>query len=1378
MAPWILLALFILIALLILSFIVRYVSTNKLFTDIDSKNVDELPAKYRFYLLGLAIYVPFTEFILHYFKIRQQSELLSNVIFGVCALTLYIISIKFKRIKEHFYYIFIVFFNVYALYTLGIVFASPTDNLVVSEFTLIIMFSFLVYTKKIQFITFNISILILLFIFHLFFEFDLKSLIIYTNIINIAFALNFAIYFINKRIYKSIHTSYAIANSGPMFTIGIDSNGSIDFVSQNTWTVLKLNKNRILKGAKIDEILHTTTETIMHSLQCNPYIQYKIPNTTGDECIIQLQKLNIESSLTFISGIDITNDIKLKRNLEIQRNRFESLLAKTGDLVFVLDKNLVATELFNKGNNDLLHLPEYYFGKHLTEIGFNIKKIKDIQSKIEETISTNEPTYIEYSLKPKNTVEWYVMKIYALKSSDNETQEIVLVCTNITATKIKEKEKILQEEQLRKQQDFLLKLSLTTIDSFETELTYYAFILSQTCKLLGISRSGIWIFNHDRIECKVLFCEGITSFPKNLFLELKDYPLYFEHISKHFNIIAYDAQNHPKTSGFLESYLKPNAIKSLIDLPIRHDGRLYAILCCEQTQTVKQWNDHDINFAKQIANILSTSLAVNKRKETENKLEHTQKILLQSSQVAKLGAFEYHLIDQTIIWSETACNLLEIPSNKKFSILEVEELIPQNDRKVEFKTSIQNAIQKGKSFDLEVQIVTLKGVKKWFRILGKPEMKDNECTCLCGAVQDIDEQVKAKLALSESERHFKQINETIKDVFWLYDLKEEKIIYISPSCKHMFGHTEEEFYTNNILWQTYTHPDDILKVKEAHNRLFKEEYFELEYRILVNNEEKWVYEKSFCIKDENGHIIKNTGINIDITQKKLLSRQIEHNKELEIENKSKTIFLANMSHEIRTPLNGIIGISDLLLGTALNLQQREYLSKVNESALLLKEIIDNILDFSKLNSSAVVLNIENVDLRILCKKVSQIISFQANQKELPFEVTIKADVPDIISTDDIRLKQVLLNLLSNAVKFTNIGKVVLILEKIKTEEKEFVRFSIQDTGIGIKKENIEKIFESFTQEDSTTTKKYGGTGLGLSICASLVKMLGSKIFVESEVGKGSNFYFDLPIQQSIENIPQTHSNIKYSKTFKLEAQKGNLTLLLAEDNKVNMFLLKAILHEILINPNFIEVENGKDAFEYMKNHTVDLIFTDIQMPVMNGLEACKAIRSLSHTSKIPIIAITAGNIDDITNQAFESGMNDVLEKPIFTFTIANCITKWIPTISTKVSPSKDIEISNINFEKLQIDNDQNPTYLKTIFPYIKESLQEGIKDLNHFYEQKDYKSVAIVAHRIKGTALTASFSTLAQLTYRLEKHDFIDSQDATDNIHSIQVEIESLLTLL
>ena len=387
----------------------------------------------------------------------------------------------------------------------------------------------------------------------------------------------------------------------------------------------------------------------------------------------------------------------------------------------------------------------------------------------------------------------------------------------------------------------------------------------------------------------------------------------------------------------------------------------------------------------------------------------------------------------------------------------------------------------------------------------------------------------------------------------------------------------------------------------------------------------------------------------DITELKLKEYELEQSKQKALSaSKAKSEFLANMSHEIRTPLNAIMGFIDILQEENKNKEFTNYIDIISDSSKNLLNIIEDILDFSKIESGK--LEIENIDFEI--KKEFELIIhlFDAKclKKDISLSLVFGDNIPKIINSDLLRIKQVILNLLSNAIKFTNNGKKIIVKIDYKNE---MLSVSIIDEGKGIAYDKLEYIFEAFHQEDNSTTRKHGGTGLGLSICSKLLKLMKSELKVKSKLSKGSEFYFSLPVK-SVDKI-----NIINKKSTKINFV--NKKILLVEDNKANQMFMKVILKKMGLT--FDITNDGVEAIEAFKMSKYNCILMDENMPNMNGIEATKQIleyekqNNLIHT---PIIALTANALKGDRERFLNAGMDEYITKPVDKEKLNNVLEKF------------------------------------------------------------------------------------------------------------------------
>ena len=359
--------------------------------------------------------------------------------------------------------------------------------------------------------------------------------------------------------------------------------------------------------------------------------------------------------------------------------------------------------------------------------------------------------------------------------------------------------------------------------------------------------------------------------------------------------------------------------------------------------------------------------------------------------------------------------------------------------------------------------------------------------------------------------------------------------------------------------------------------------------------------------------------------------------------KSKEIFLANMSHEIRTPINGIMGIMHMFKSSELSIEQKDWLKRLDNASQSLLLIINDILDLSKIDSGMLKIEYEDFSLTKMIEDIERIFKIKATHKQLDFQIQVEESVPQYIRYDSLRLQQIISNFISNSLKFTEKGSIELIITEVeKRNNNHRLRFTVKDTGIGIKEGSVEKIFMAFEQADDGITKKFGGTGLGLAIVKRLANLLNGNIGAESVYGKGSSFYFEGWFESSSKEIEDKNKEVPTYNSF---PKFNDMRVLVAEDNDLNSFMLAHMLRSW--NCEVDIVKNGQLALEKVEHNNYDLILMDTHMPIMSGFEAIKEIKNHSAPEKhgIPIITISASVLEHEQAAAYRAGADGVIGKP-------------------------------------------------------------------------------------------------------------------------------------
>ena len=612
-----------------------------------------------------------------------------------------------------------------------------------------------------------------------------------------------------------------------------------------------------------------------------------------------------------------------------------------------------------------------------------------------------------------------------------------------------------------------------------------------------------------------------------------------------------------------------------------------------------------------------------------------------------------------------------------------------------------------------------------------------------GFLTDLREQTQMQNELQENEARYRSLIGNIPGAAYRCNCNEKwDMIFVSDAVETITGYpasdfmapTQKLYFADLIFKEDHISADDLVQNPRT---------FQTEYRITHRDGTiRWIQDSGECVTDEEGNVLWVDGFLMEITQRKQLDMELVSAKtHAEQAVLTRAAFLANMSHEIRTPMNAIIGFADILKSTQLNKEQMGYLKTLNNSAVSLLHLLNDILDISKLEKGKVELETIDFSLHELVDSVASTLWVQAKNKGLQLNVNISPNLNEYYKGSPDRIRQVLNNIVGNAIKFTEQGSVTL---QVAVRDTGKIGFSVTDTGIGISEEALKSIFEPFTQADSSMNRRFGGTGLGTSISKQLVELMGGNLQVQSSEGKGSCFHFELP-------LPTGNPVEKRHQQYKIELPA--LNILAADDVQQNLDLLKIQLtnagHKVTC------VSDGEQAVRKAKYHQYDIILMDIQMPRMDGLTASKTIleyRIENQIPPIPIIAMTASVMESDRRAALGSGMSGFCSKPVEFNRLYEEIASVLDipyvrrTQSLESAPQQQKLFDVNKGEALWGDR---TTYLTELHKCV-DRIEEETPRLHQTLERGDFEEVANAAHRWKGVCGNLSMTTLPPIFGQLE----------------------------
>ncbi len=755
--------------------------------------------------------------------------------------------------------------------------------------------------------------------------------------------------------------------------------------------------------------------------------------------------------------------------------------------------------------------------------------------------------------------------------------------------------------------------------------------------------------------------------------------------------------------------------------------------------------------------LIGYGVDITERKKIEEQIHLNEKRYREIFSYSQAWICTHDLQGRLMSLNPAACNILGY-DEKSILGRTIQSFIPEKFRSQFSESYLAKIRTEGKAEGV-MSVVNKHGKNVYLLYQNYLLDENDEDPYVIGFAQDISQRLYAEEALKKSEEKYKSIIENMNLGMVELDA-DESIIYANQRfCKMSCYGTDE------LIGKKAT--DLFLRgvsQKRTRDQLSRHQYgINTNYELAVKTktgEDKWWLTSATPLFNADESVRGTISIHLDITEQKKLEEQLKFAKmDADRSSRSKDIFLTNMSHEIRTPLNAIMGLGRLLNKSELDTQQKSYLQGIESASTNLLGIVNDLLDFSKIEAGKITLENISFSLETIADQVVSILTHKAEEKGLLLYQETDKRIAPVLMGDPFRVNQVLMNMVSNAIKFTERGTVCVkafLLEEKDDWQKLLV--VVEDTGVGIKEEYLNTIFDKFTQEDETVVRKFGGTGLGMSITKQLIELMGGSISIISKKNVGTTISLTFNFKKGTARVLEKKRTIK-NDTSNISKKK----ILLVEDNNLNRLLAYTILTDY--GAIVSEAENGLQAIDMIKKDSYDIVLMDIQMPVMDGIQATKIIRSEVDRT-IPILALTANAIKGKEHQFIEAGMNDFIFKPYTEMNLVNPIAKWLgksevvpephvnnPAPEPEPAPQSDPEkpVGKLyDLGKLLVMGRNDEGFIKKMLSLFISETPPAVDKMVEAYKKNDLATVKYFAHRMKPSITNLGINTLKDDIVKIE----------------------------
>jgi len=1062
--------------------------------------------------------------------------------------------------------------------------------------------------------------------------------------------------------------------------------------------------------------------------------------------------------------LDVTGSKKVEKERENAREEFRALVDDLPGVVYRCKFDRDRTMLYMSDEVRTLtgyHPADFIGNAALTyESAIHPEDSESVARGVEAALAENGVWNIEYRIRRKDGgIRWVQERGRGVRGEGGDLRFLHGFILDISERKVIEEERLFQ---LDFQQIVAEASSLLTGTSIDTELDEAVNLtLGLLGELLEVDRASLFRFSEDMslMSNTHEWCspwaeprkERVRNRPAD------SLPWWKERILQRAPLHIPSVEALPPEAETERREFQSQGIRSLLFLPtVGTKGTLSGFIGFDAVRRPRFWPNDQIVMLRMLADTLGGAM---ERKRAEDALRESESRLRSTFEHSPFGMVRFGE-DGTIL----DCNdrFVEMMGSSR------EKVIGFNTARrssPEMRQAVRTALG-GRPSIYESEYTSVTGGKTIFlRGAFNPINPGQNPTGVIGAIDDVTDRKRAEDALARVLEERRILLDNIQTQLW-YLTDDHTYGAVNRAHAEFLGVRPEDVAFKD-MYDIF--PKDVVEVCRRTNvPLFAsgESVRTEEWLADASGEQRLLSIMKTPKLRSDGTVEYVVASAEDVTERKRAEEELVRAKErAEEASVAKSEFLANMSHEIRTPMNGVLGMTELLLDTSLDDEQRRFAETVRSSAEALLEILNDILDFSKVEAGKLELKMLDFDLSTLLNDFGAVMSAGAERKGLGFHFSISPDVPLFLRGDPGRLRQILTNLTGNAVKFTSKGDVrVSVSLENQSTHYALLRFSVRDTGIGISPDKVGSLFQKFMQLDASCTRAHGGTGLGLAISKQLAEMMGGAVGVESEEGKGSEFWFTA----CMEKQPQGVRRDELAGAETAAAPRfGNcgIRLLLVEDNAVNRSVALGLLKKLGLSAD--TAENGEKALAAIEKQDFDLVLMDCQMPVMDGYEATRRIRAMEGGKEsVPVVAMTAHAMSGDREKCLAAGMNDYVAKPVSRSALVKTLERWLPDRKEIPHSSPAASAASTSAPGMEVlpsveavwDESHLLRLLEGDRDLASEVITEFLEDTSHELASLegalaagDIGAVNLHAHTIKGSAANVGGKVLRSVAFDVEK---------------------------